>query len=156
MRKLDKYCKTCALRNPSAPKCQLTGLNIHPNDPACAHYVTSLVECGICKTKLAEGQVIDATNPADVFYICKNCEEKLGTCATCEKARNCLFETDPSSLPKMIPQTIRQGNAVMQTQVKNPERVKITCKEKCACYNAEMGCLREVSQCCDKYIFSRR
>ena len=156
MRTLDKYCKNCALRNPSASKCQLTGLEFQPLDMACAHYVEHLEECGICSKKLPKGEVIDATNPADVFYICPSCEQLLGTCNTCEKARKCSFNSDPSSLPKIIPQTIRQGNTVMQTQVRNPERVKITCAKNCACYHAEMGCLREESQCCDKYTFSRR
>ena len=123
---------------------------------ACAHYVEHLEECGICGKKLPKGEVIDATNPADVFYICPSCEQLLGTCNTCEKARKCSFNSDPSTLPKIIPQTIRQGNTVMQTQVRNPERVKITCAKNCACYHAEMGCLREESQCCDKYTFSRR
>ena len=156
MRTLDKYCKNCALRNPSASKCQLTGLEFQPLDQACAHYVEHLEECGICGKKLPKGEVIDVTNPADVFYICPSCEQLLGTCKTCEKARKCSFNSDPSTLPKIIPQTIRQGNTVMQTQVRNPERVKITCAKNCACYHAEMGCLREESQCCDKYTFSRR
>lgn len=152
---LTKYCKNCALRNPNAPKCQLTGLEIEPLDPACKHYTEHLDECGICHKKLPKGEVVDVTNPADVFYICPNCESLIGMCQTCEKVRQCLFESDPSSLPKIIPQTVRQGNAIMQTQVRNPERVKITCEEKCACYDKEYGCTREQSQCCDKYIFSR-
>ena len=156
MRTLDKYCKNCALRNPDVTRCQLTKLEITPLDMACKHYVEHLIECGICHKKLPKGEVIDATNPADIFYVCPDCENLYSTCHTCEKARQCLFETDPSTLPKIIPQTIRQGNAVMQTQVRNPERVKITCAKSCACYDAEMGCLREEAQCCGKYIFARR
>lgn len=156
MKTLDKYCKNCVLRDPKAPKCQLTGLEIQQGDMACARYVTHLDECGICGSKMPRGLLIDATNPADPFYICPQCEQKIGTCFTCEKAQQCSFESDPSTLPKVIPQTIRQGNAVMQTQIRNPERVKITCEKNCACYDKEIGCIREESQCCNKYIFIRR
>lgn len=152
---LTKYCKNCALRNPNAPKCQLTGLDIQRGDTGCAHYVTHLDECGICKSKMPRGQLVDVTNPADIFYICPKCEEKIGTCVTCEKSRFCSFESDSSTLPKVTMQTIRQGNAVMQTQVRNPERIKITCAKNCACYDAEIGCLREEAMCCDKYIFTK-
>jgi hypothetical protein len=48
----------------------------------------------------------------------------------------------------VIMQTLRQGNAIMQTQVINPERVKITCYN-CSCWNKEEEyCMRkELGHC---------
>ena len=37
----------------------------------------------------------------------------------------------------------------MQTQVKNPARIKLTC-EKCTCYK-DGNCLKEENKCCDNF-----
>ena len=65
------------------------------------------------------------------------------TCVTCYNGKLCDFENNPSPLPKQVQQTQRMGNAVMTQVVKNPERINITCKNGCACWSDELGCIKE-------------
>ena len=65
----------------------------------------------------------------------------------CKEAHICDFETNSSSLPKQVQQTSRQGNMVMQTVVKNPERIRITCEKGCKCWSDEFGCLKQNGIC---------
>ena len=79
--------------------------------------------------------------------LCGNCVSQLNTCTFCKKVNICAFETDPSPVPKMVQQQIRQGPMISVTTVKNPERVKITCEKGCNCFNAEFGCMRQFHYC---------
>lgn len=78
---------------------------------------------------------------------CVNCCQKFYTCIMCTKVHECEFETNPSPLPKVVMQTIRRGPAVMQTQVRNPQRIAEFC-HKCQCWNSEEEfCAREDGWC---------
>ena len=59
----------------------------------------------------------------------------------------CSFENDPSPLPKIVQKQVRQGNMTAITQVRNPERIEITCKKDCPCYDPEFECLRQFGTC---------
>ena len=83
----------------------------------------------------------------DNDYVCDDCLNRLGTCAVCEYQNTCDFETNPSTLPKIVQKVIRQGNAQMMTQVRNPEREKITCAAGCKCYDKTYGCSRQDGLC---------
>lgn len=65
----------------------------------------------------------------------------------CEFAKTCDFETNPSTMPKIVQKVIQQGNMQMATQVRNPEREKITCAAGCKCYNETYGCSRQDNLC---------
>ena len=67
---------------------------------------------------------------------CVGCYQQFYTCRMCEMGSFCPFETDPSPIPKVVMQQVRQGNMVMQTQIKNPERVKQFCFP-CICFDQE-------------------
>lgn len=85
---------------------------------------------------------------AETFTLfCDRCFSVTKTCGACIKSIQCDFETNPSPLPKQVQKTIRQGNMVMQTVVKNPDRVAITCKNGCPCFHEDFGCLRENGTC---------
>ena len=78
---------------------------------------------------------------------CVNCYKQFYTCAMCENASKCEFETNPSPLPKVVQQTVRQGPMIMTTQVKNPERIREFC-HICQCWNtSEQFCGREDNWC---------
>ena len=78
---------------------------------------------------------------------CMNCLQSFNTCRMCSESQTCAFETDPSPLPKVVVQTIRQGPAVLQMQVKNPERVKLFCFP-CKCFDQDdLFCRREEGWC---------
>ena len=78
---------------------------------------------------------------------CVACYQKFYTCAMCENGHSCPFETDPSPIPKVVMRQVRQGNMVMQTQVKNPERVKMFCFP-CPCFDQDdLFCCAEEHWC---------
>lgn len=93
-----------------------------------------------------KGEVIVPSN-GTYYLACARCYASFYTCQACVHEANCDFETNPSPIPKIIPQEIRQGNCIVQMPIKNPERVKLTCF-KCKCFNHDtLLCNREVFYC---------
>lgn len=81
--------------------------------------------------------------------MCNKCFSIAGTCYLCEQGTQCDFETNPINLPKQEQKTIRQGNMVMQTVVKNEARIKACCLP-CICFNKENQiCNKEYGTCCN-------
>lgn len=97
-------------------------------------------KCDICGRPGAA--IIDGEH-----VICETCFAHMNTCALCDAARTCDFQTNPSPIPKTIRKEIRQGNMVAVTDIQNPERVEITCKKNCGCFSAKLGCLRQFNTC---------
>jgi hypothetical protein len=91
----------------------------------------------------AEGTYIDHTTGQ---LLCAKCNEAYGTCSACADSNTCDFETNPSPLPKVVVQVMRQGPVTSQTQIKNPERIAITCAVNCACYHNGI-CCKEFGTC---------
>lgn len=83
------------------------------------------------------------------MVFCSKCAEELASCVGCAHGRTCSFETDPSPIPPVIQKQIRQGLMTQIIQVKNPDRIAITCKLNCPCWDGE-NCGREVGYC-NKY-----
>ena len=141
-----RKCKTCGLADQKILKCRRFGHDINPNEDFCSKHTYDTTQCCICgNIVLPQSSIID-----DNRVFCGECYNRLDTCATCKSSRTCKFETDPSTLPKMVQQQIRQGPMTTVTQIMNPERVAITCQNDCSCYDLEKGCLRHFN-CCDKY-----
>lgn len=86
-------------------------------------------------------------NEDNLKCMCAQCFSMTKTCAMCVEGGKCAFETDPSPLPKQVQKTIRQGNMVLQTVVKNPDRIRETCQFGCICFHEEFGCLKENGTC---------
>ena len=92
-------------------------------------------------------------NPAQAAVIsnerlyCQRCAALFDTCSLCLNSVGCEFETNPSPLPKVVVQTIRQGAVTMQQQIKNPERIKQFCFP-CKCFDQDdLICRREERWC---------
>ena len=136
-------CKRCKHRQNNV--CLLTHQTTEDN-LSCAHYTDSPYVCQLCGNHILQGNI----TIIEKHLLCNDCASNIGTCITCELTQICTFRTDNTiKEPPVIPQTIRQGNTVMQTQIKNPARVKLTC-EKCSCYiNGE--CLKEAGIGCEKH-----
>ena len=84
----------------------------------------------------------------DIWHIlCPNCASQLNSCSFCKKVNTCLFETDPSPLPKMIQKQIRQGPMISVTTEKNPERIRQTCEKGCDCFDPNFDCMRQFHYC---------
>lgn len=134
-------CGQCALRQPKGQTCQLTNQPYKDNDTACAHFHKSLPKCNFC------GQAfLEIKNVLNDKLICDNCLNLLDTCRTCAQSSECLFESSTSTLPKLVQKVIQQGGMQISTQIRNPERIKITCALGCKCYsNGE--CQRDFNYC---------
>lgn len=109
--------------------------------------------CQMCgrpcfKDAIISAKEVEGPNTLPFYYImCRTCHSQCGTCAMCINRSDCLFETDPSPLPKQVQKTIRQGNMVMQTIVQNPDRIRETCQKSCKCWSDEFGCLKQSGTC---------
>lgn len=114
------------------------------DDCRCPLYRSSMPDnCAICGNPILGPTIWFEGNG-----LCENCGHQIGTCQTCWERSYCVFETDPSPVPKMVQQTVRNGNMVSSFPVKNPARIAITCQsQKCPCYAPENRCLRDLGSC---------
>ena len=142
-----KYCATCALLAPDRPVCRFTGREVNPNESFCSEHVDELKVCDLCGQPYVGPDIIHFKNGESIYITCQHCQSQMGTCAMCTHGNECKFETDPSPIPAVVNKVVRQGNMTMQTQVKNPERIKITCEAGCPCWDPEAECCKEFSTC---------
>ena len=144
-------CRTCRLAALSQNKCQLTGLHITADDYCSRHTTESLSTCFAChRALLPEGTILVEGNDSYLTF-CQECASNLSSCAFCTGLETCEFNTNPDPMPKATVQQMRQGNMIMQTQVKNPERVKKFC-HSCRCWNTEREeCFRDYGVGCIKH-----
>ena len=138
-------CATCAFKHPQTSVCQLTGQQVS-NEDFCSKHEEFLHVCELCH-KPALPILLYPWEGGITNFLCQDCFRSFSTCRMCASGKHCAFEAD-TTLPKQVMQTIRQGNMVMQTQVRNPELVNKTCKAGCKCYdNAGQYCRREDGYC---------
>jgi len=155
---VKKNCKTCgnlASMHPKGWACRRlsNGNYIHEVDPEidyCSKHTNGIqpLVCDAC----GQSGLIDyicswKDDFADMKILCPSCYSKTNTCYMCRSAQTCDFETNPIPIPPIVTKTIRQGPMVMQTQIRNPDRVAETCAKNCSCYDPEKGCLRELGWC---------
>lgn len=145
---MEKICEMCGLTN--GRKCLVLGIEIDPKSPACAYYDSNPSRCEICgQVILKEQTIIHIDNLGGPIHItCEKCAARVSSCAGCKNAQACRFDTDPSPLPKIIQQRVQQGSVIMMNQVKNPDRIAITCEEGCPCWDFnERACNRDFGVC---------
>lgn len=144
----NRVCGECALMKHNGGVCPVFNQVFEANEPGCPRFTTDLMSCELCgQFMLPIVAIIDLTDDEHPHFICDDCRRRCGHCPTCTKAKTCAFETDPSPLPKMVQKEFRQGNMISVTQIKNPERIEITCKKGCPCFDPENGCLRQFNSC---------
>lgn len=143
------YCNTCGLLDPKRNICQLSGLEVSPTADSCSKHHSGVYICGICKKRTIY-PVYNYKKDETYQILCSDCASKLSTCHTCTQRATCPFETDSSSLPKVVQKRIQQGPMTQIIQIRNPDRVEITCKTKCSCFSEEFGCMKEIGLC-EKY-----
>lgn len=145
---MKKHCKTCGLADLKQQRCKLSKLPIDPLVDYCSRHDENITYCETCHQQILKENTY-WVHDIDMNWHCHciDCIKRLSSCAFCKKARTCAFESDPSPIPKMIQKQVRQGNQIFLTEVVNPARTDITCKNGCDCYDAEKGCLRENNYC---------
>lgn len=162
MNKKIKYCRTCgnaAKTNRGDDACTFhsTGNHIHiihnlDTEYCHAHNSTTLERCDICSALVDPKNMIIIPEEEDVRVLCPNCYSMLGTCGLCADSGKCDFETNPIPIPKQTMRVMRQGNAVVQTMVINPDRIAETCAKNCRCWDHEYNyCRKEVDGLCLNY-----
>lgn len=136
--------------------CRLTGIKVTA-DEYCSkgNFMDkdNINICEICGNPIQEPaeRVVVEIIDGKLHTICGTCmEHHLKTCKVCDNRNRCDFETNPSTLPKTIQKSVQNGPMHMVTQVRNPERIKITCEKGCGCWNKEGYCNRDY-QCCGNY-----
>lgn len=159
------YCRTCAISisRLDVETKRICGRNGEPvkDTDFCSHHTDTLWTCDCCGRNFWEPPHITMTlldnnviSSIDAV-VCPQCSKQLSKCATCAQANICSFETDPSSLPKYVPQQIRQGNMISVTQVMNPERIRVTCEKSCPCFSTDFGCYKQSRGTCPQYHMNR-
>ena len=140
----QRTCKECAYFDDM--RCKISGQPAISHNIACASFSSQRYECDICHRQIHHTEVIYDSKSNKI--VCSDCCDRLSTCDNCHNGNICLFETDPSPLPKQIQKQIRQGNMIGQTIIKNPDRILITCKKGCPCWNAETeSCNKQLRYC---------
>ena len=122
--------------------CRHFGTPIDLKEDSCIHFASEIWICDRCGCQFLPPTAIINLNEV----LCRDCGKNIGLCVTCKNGKTCEFRNNPDPTPHMIPQTVRQGNMIMQTQVPNPERVARYC-HSCECFSKELGCLKETGAC---------
>lgn len=140
----QRTCKECAYFDDM--RCKISGQPAISHNVACASFSSQHYECDICHRQIHHTEVIYDSKSNKI--VCSDCCNRLSTCDNCHNGNICLFETDPSPLPKQIQKQIRQGNMFGQTIIKNPERVRETCQKGCPCWDTETeSCNKQLRYC---------
>ena len=151
---MKKICKNCLYLHPQQPICTLGLGEVDPATDYCPKFLTRDSEIGYCaichQPVYTTNGVIDPLEGDNYRILHRECAKALNTCQTCANSHICEFDTNPDPMPKIVMQTVRQGNMTMQTQVRNPSRVEKFCKE-CFCFDPNFGCFKENNCCKDGY-----
>lgn len=134
-------CNECLIKD----SCQLRAIT----NSSCGKPITAdtLIPCDICGNLIPTTQVVYD----DGKVICPGCHTTRSICGSCIHSATCLFATDPDPIPKVVVQQMRNGNTVIQQQVRNPAREEKFCKN-CKCYNEEFHCMRPFLSRCSNFM----
>ena len=106
------------------------------------------MKCQLCGKPLKVSEATFTMTGDEISIIsCLEHSQLFGTCALCQNSSECDFETNPISLPKIIQKQIQKGPMTQIIQMRNPDRIAVTCAKNCSCYNSEYECGRQFSTC---------
>ena len=138
---MERKCGSCALKALKNGMCPVFNANME-GENGCPYHTIELKTCAVCGFVIPQGGYVQEED--GVFHLmCGNCVNGH-PCRTCKNVIDCRFQNDQNCQePPLVMVQQRQGNMVVQTQIKNPKRVQATCAQGCLCYNEEHGCMRE-------------
>ena len=145
----NKTCGRCAVLDKSTGICALTGHRKEPEE-YCSSWTDNVQTCDMCGGQfIGLGTLIEIDGKYK--QLCPSCDNGVGGCRTCVNKTQgyCKFcdQSYRPDVPPVIVKSIQKGPAIMQAQVENPEREKITCQQGCLCYKEEYGCCRHSNTC---------
>lgn len=140
-----EYCETCGFLLPKQSACLYYQTLVKPDRDYCSHHNPNPERCEYCNNVIIDKSVIVPSSNS-LHFLCEKCALAINTCQFCKNSNKCDFETNPSPIPKVIQKKIQQGPMIQVMQVKNPERIKITCEAGCPCYIYEL-CAKEYGNC---------
>ena len=144
-------CGECDHRAPEG-LCKVFKVPVSADRVACPAQLTknSSFTCEFCGRKVPSREMTIFSEEGTIRYACPACAEHSGHCTLCAQ-RECSFESDPSPLPKIVQKRIQQGPMTSITQIKNPDRIAVTCAKGCPCYCAEDNACNRESNTCGNY-----
>lgn len=147
---LNKTCGKCGILDKSSGVCRLTARQVDPDADFCSEWTDNVKTCDLCgKLFIGPGTITETED--GIKITCASCDDNFYTCRTCVNRQHgyCKFHDQSfrPDIPPIITQSMQRGPAIMQMQVHNPEREKITCEDGCECFNEDFGCCREVHTC---------
>jgi hypothetical protein len=114
------------------------------------------VQCPICHKVVTQNFTVLTYFEDKFLTICPQCYGYIGKCQTCEYGAKCSFEAD-NSLPHIVLDTIRQGPAVIQRQIKNPVLVEKHCINcRCAWDDKGTCCAGDTNIDCSNYVINSK
>ena len=141
-----EFCNTCAYSDKIKKVCLYYGTHIDIDKDFCSKHAKEINYCEVCQQPMElMGSFLEQDSKGVWHQYCARCAELLKTCQACSAP--CEFATNPDPMPKVVMKTVRQGNMVMQTQVKNEERVQKFCPS-CCCWDENHGCMKEFNVGC--------
>lgn len=145
-----RNCGRCGLPGLNGGVCPVFQKPMEWDEVGCPMFAEEVTTCEICGSPIIPAvRAILFITETNTYSICDRCHTALKTCAGCKNSRSCAFENNPRP-DKYVMKTVRQGNAQIQMQVRNPEIVRLTCQNGCKCFSEEFGCLRE-NNCCGNH-----
>lgn len=148
-----KKCGKCLIRRAEDGFCAVINDVVKVTDSACVKCATedSIFVCELCGTATLKSSAVVFVEDR-THLVCGNCAKYTSMCQTCIKVRECAFETDPSPIPFTIQKHIQTGPMVQIMEVMNPERIAITCKMGCDCWdNVNETCAERTYGNCSNY-----
>lgn len=153
-----EFCKMAMARLdvPTGRACMRTGTAVKDDD-SCSYFTEDVFTCNCCGNEYpgrVHAILLEQNDDGSYSYasgICHQCLNHKYECVTCAFGNTCEFDTNSSPLPKLVQQTIQQGNMTTVTQVMNPERIRITCENGCPCWSPDFGCSKQNHGTCLQY-----
>ena len=139
-------CGLCGLKDASG-RCIATHQVMPPNTQACVNFDSAPLICHNCNSIFPHKMAIILQESEETYLFCPNCADQIGQCDTCFLGDKCDFQTNPSPIPLKIRRQVQHGPMISVMEEDNPERIAITCKINCECFNAENGCLKKSGVC---------
>ena len=124
-----KYCGKCTIRREQDGFCSIFNKVVDATEQGCPFFMSEILTCDVCgKQVIPISNLVIHTGDAGTALLCFDCA--TGACNVCIHAQECRFQTDQSCPePPFVVQTVRQGPTVIQRQVPNIKRIKITCSD---------------------------